>query len=263
MRALADRTPAFACSGAAPTTNWHATSRRRSPWSTPRDEDYGLVAAEAHAAGRPILTTTDSGGIAEQVLASSPPAGMVVPPMARFLGNALRDLALDPAASDRMGEPVRPGADPLWQPLLDLVDHETAGAAQPRPRVLMLSTFVAEPVTGGGSRRLRAVANRLQSFADVTVLTLTNEVTGIRNRLLPDGVVQLAVGRSRPHLKADHEMQALVGVPVDDIAVGPLHRATPAFAPLLAALVDATDLIVLAHPFLAPTIPPGTKKPTV
>ncbi|MDA3039633.1 MAG: glycosyltransferase family 4 protein, partial [Actinomycetota bacterium] len=228
---------------------------------TPRDEDYGLVAAEALGAGRPVLTTTDSGGIAEQVRASAPPAGVVVPPMARFLGTAMRELALDPATSDRMGRAGRDRVRTLtWQPLVDLVECDRP---EPRPRVLMLSTFVADPVTGGGSRRLRAVANRLQSFADVTVLTLTNEVTGIRNRRLADGVVQLAVGRSRPHLKADHEMQAMVGVPVDDIAIGPLHRATPAFAPLLSAHLEATDLIVLAHPFLAPAIPPGTKKPTV
>ncbi len=228
---------------------------------TPRDEDYGLVAAEAHAAGRPILTTTDSGGIAEQVLASAPPAGIVVPPMPRRIGAAMRDLALDPAGSDRKGRAGRDRVRTLsWRPLLRLLEPDLA---PPRPRVLMLSTFVAEPVTGGGSRRLRAVANRLQSFADVTVLALTNEVTGVRNRRLDDGVVQLAVGRSRPHLKADHEMRALVGVPVDDIAIGPLHRATPAFAPLLAAHVDASDLIVLAHPFLAPVLPTGMKKPTV
>lgn len=228
---------------------------------TPRDEDYGLVAAEAHAAGRPILTTTDSGGIAEQVLASAPPAGIVVPPMPRRIGAAMRNLALDPAGSDRRGRAGRDRVQTLtWRPLLRLLQPNLP---PPRPRVLVLSTFVAEPITGGGSRRLRAVANRLQSFANVTVLALTNEVTGIRNRRLDDGVVQLAVGRSRPHLKADHEMQALVGVPVDDIAIGPLHRATPGFAPLLATHVDASDLIVLAHPFLAPVLPTGMKKPMV
>ncbi len=248
---------------------------------TPRDEDYGLVAAEAHAAGRPILTTTDSGGIAEQVLASAPPAGIVVPPMPRRIGAAMRDLALDPAGSDRRGRAGRDRVLTLtWRPLLDLVEHHLLQhhllehhllehhllepeRLPPRPRVLVLSTFLAEPVTGGGSRRLRAVANRLQSFADVTVLAITNEITGVRNRRLDDGVVQLAVGRSRPHLKADHEMRTLVGVPVDDIAIGPLHRTTPAFAPLLAARVEAADLIVLAHPFLAPALPTGMKKPTV
>lgn len=236
--------------------------------ATPRDEDYGLVAAEAHAAGRPVLTVSDSGGIAEQVRSAAPEGGrsqrlLITPPFARLLGRAMRELAHHPAEAERLG---RAGRDQVaqrsWAPLVRLV-RRAADGGQPRTKVLMLSTFVAEPVTGGGSRRLRAVANHLQRTFDVTVLALTNEVPDVRRRLLDDGVVQVAIGRSRHHLKADHEMQALVGVPVDDLAIGLLHPSTPAFATVLHAELERSTVVVLAQPFLATALPLGLSAPVV
>lgn len=229
--------------------------------ATAQDEDYGLVAAEAMAAGRPVITTTDSGGLAEQV--SHEVSGLVVPPFERSVAKAIRRLDRDRAAGDRLG---RAGRDQIraldWRPLVRLVDEQVSPRS-PRRRVLMLSTFPAHPVQGGGARRLSSMASALHVDADVTVLTLTNTVGGTERRILVDGVVQVSVGRSRAHLKADAKMAALAGFPVDDLGCVVLGSATPAWAEILTDELSRTDAVVLAQPFLVTSLPADLDLPLV
>ena len=226
----------------------------------PEDEDFGLVAAEAMAAERPVITTTDSGGVAEQV--EHEVTGLVCPPFAATIGKAMQRLATDRTLATRLGQC---GGDRLarrsWQPMVRLVEQTataTANNAPPtsRPKVLILSTFRAEPVRGGGARRLRSMATALQATGDVTVLALSNEVPAgqIERRLLTDGVVHVGVARSSAHLRADAQMAALVGLPVDDIGCAVLHPSTPQWHLQLSAQLGASDVVILAHPFLAPSL---------
>ncbi len=220
--------------------------------ATPADEDYGLVAAEAMATGRPVITTTDSGGVAEQV--EHRVNGLVTAPLARSIGRAIDQLDRDPMLADRLGRAGRELSDTrTWDPLIRLVD-DLSTPASARPRILVLSTFPAHPVQGGGARRLRSTAAALQPSADVTVMTLTNNAPGVRRRILDDGVVQISVGRSRAHLRADAQMAALVGLPVDDIASDRLSPSTPAWQPMLTGELLRCDAVVLAHPFLVTSL---------
>ncbi|MFT7601512.1 MAG: glycosyltransferase involved in cell wall biosynthesis [Acidimicrobiales bacterium] len=226
--------------------------------AVPEDEDFGLVAAEAFAAGRPVITTTDSGGVAEQV--EHQVTGLVTAPFAGALSRAMDQLATSPGLADRLG---RAGRDQVhqrsWAPMVRLIEHlnpTVDGGA--RRKLLMLSTFPAEPVRGGGARRLRSVAASLQAdHYDVTILTLTNRIppAAVHRRLLDDGVRQVAVGRSAAHLKADAEMAALVGLPVDDIGCSMLHPSTPEWADTLALELESVSTVVHAHPFLATSLP--------
>ncbi len=221
----------------------------------PVDEDYGLVAAEAMAAGTPVITTSDSGGIAEQVEHGR--SGLVVHPKPALVGAAMRSLVDDPARAATMG---RSAADAVrgitWQPMFDLV-QEVADDVD-RPRVLLLSTFPADPVTSGGQRRLRGMAAGLrQNGWAPTILSLTNRLGPgqTRRRRTADGVVHVMVGRSAAHLEADFAMSSLLGTPVDDVAAAALWPATPAFEAELERQLDATDVVVLSHPFLAMALP--------
>lgn len=67
----------------------------------PLDEDFGYVALEAFAAGRPVVTTGDAGGPAELVRDGD--SGFVVPATERGLAKALQALAADPALAEAMG----------------------------------------------------------------------------------------------------------------------------------------------------------------
>lgn len=71
----------------------------------PFDEDsLGYVTMEAFAAGKAVLTTTDSGGLLEMVNADT---GLVTAPEAEALGAALDRLAADPARARALGRAAR------------------------------------------------------------------------------------------------------------------------------------------------------------
>jgi glycosyltransferase involved in cell wall biosynthesis len=67
----------------------------------PYDEDYGYVALEAMAAGRPVITTTDAGGPLE--LVEDGVTGLVAAPDPRELGAAIDRLASDPELVRELG----------------------------------------------------------------------------------------------------------------------------------------------------------------
>lgn len=221
----------------------------------PIDEDYGLVAAEAMAAGTPVITTSDSGGIAEQVEHGR--SGLVVHPKAALIAAAMRSLITDPSRASMMGRAAADAVrDITWQPMIDLVSeisHET-----PRRRVLLLSTFSADPVESGGQRRLRGMASGLRQHGWApTILSLTNRLgpDQIRRRRSADGVVHVMVGRSSAHLGADFAMASLLDTSVDDVAAAALWPATPGFREELEQQVAHTDVTVLSHPFLVSALP--------
>jgi glycosyltransferase involved in cell wall biosynthesis len=229
----------------------------------PVDEDYGLVAAEAMAAGTPIITTSDSGGIAEQVVDNR--TGRIVHPKVPLLAAAMRSLMTNPSRAEQMGRAARDTVRDLsWAPMLELIDHVTDSTV--RPRVLLVSTFPADPVQSGGQRRLRGMANGLAANGwQPTVLSLTNRLApgGLRRRRTSDGVVHVMVGRSHAHLEADFLMATLLGSPVDDVASTELWPATPGFGDELRAQLDTADAVVLSHPFLASALPDGELPPIV
>lgn len=71
----------------------------------PFDEDsLSYVAMEAFAAGKPVLTTTDAGGLLEMVDAET---GVVAEPTLEALSAGLDVLARDPALSRRLGDAAR------------------------------------------------------------------------------------------------------------------------------------------------------------
>ena len=71
----------------------------------PFDEDsLGYVTMEAFAAGKPVLTTTDSGGLLEMV---SDATGAVVEPGAEALAGALDRLLADPSRTAALGRAAK------------------------------------------------------------------------------------------------------------------------------------------------------------
>ena len=71
----------------------------------PFDEDYGYVTLEGFAAGRPVVTLTDSGGPLEFV--DDGETGVVVPPEPEAIAEAFDRLFVDRARAARLGEAGR------------------------------------------------------------------------------------------------------------------------------------------------------------
>ncbi|NKB86903.1 MAG: glycosyltransferase [Acidobacteria bacterium] len=68
---------------------------------TPHDEDYGFTTLEAFFAGKPVVTTTDAGGVLEWV--EDEVTGFVVAPDPAALAGRIDDLFNDRAGCERMG----------------------------------------------------------------------------------------------------------------------------------------------------------------
>jgi glycosyltransferase involved in cell wall biosynthesis len=87
----------------------------------PLDEDsYGYPSLEASHCGKPVLTTTDSGGVLE--LVEDGHNGLVTAPDARALADAMDRLYRDREATRRMGEDARAQLDRLginWPTVLE------------------------------------------------------------------------------------------------------------------------------------------------
>jgi glycosyltransferase involved in cell wall biosynthesis len=77
-------------------------ARCRGVLAVPLEEDFGLVAAEALAARKPVVTCSDSGGLLE--LVEDGRSGFVVDPEPESLAAALDRLAAAPGLAARLGE---------------------------------------------------------------------------------------------------------------------------------------------------------------
>jgi glycosyltransferase involved in cell wall biosynthesis len=72
------------------------------------DEDYGLTAIEAMAAGTPVIVCRDGGGLVE--LVDDGVTGLVVEPTGAAIAAAIRTLVDDPELARRLGEQGREAA---------------------------------------------------------------------------------------------------------------------------------------------------------
>ena len=143
----------------------------------PYDEDYGYVTLQAFLAGKPVITTTDSGGVLEWV--EHGVTGLVVEPTAEVDRRGGRP----PRWGSRHGRPARgrrPG--PRRRPRLeDGGRHAAAGRRVTRP---LLAVKAAGAVTA--SPPLRALLRAMAGTVEVRAL--------LRCRRRPDAV--LVTGRT-------------------------------------------------------------------
>jgi len=84
----------------------------------PFDEDYGYVTLQAFAAGKPVVTTVDAGGVLEWV--EDGVTGIVTDPTPEALGAAMSRLAADPAWAEKLGAAGRERVAGLsWDPVVE------------------------------------------------------------------------------------------------------------------------------------------------
>jgi glycosyltransferase involved in cell wall biosynthesis len=100
--------------------------RCRAVLYAPHDEDYGFVPVEAHLAGKPVVTTTDAGGVLEVVTDGE--SGLVAEPSPESIARALRRLGEEPELARRLGEAGMAHTRPIgWGEIVDrLIDAALA-----------------------------------------------------------------------------------------------------------------------------------------
>lgn len=221
----------------------------------PHDEDLGLVTFEALASGKPVLTCRDSGGPLEFVRDGE--NGVVVDPDPAAIGLGLQrlaELAAAPLAAPRARASVN-GVS--WASVAGRLTAETRfdGARRPgKPRLVVVSTYPISPPRGGGQLRCFHLYGGLTDAFDVDVLCLAAQDATAETTELAPGFTQVVVPKSAEHQAAEDAVTRHAGIPITDIVASELTAKTPLYARALGQLLRGAKGIILAEPYLHPTV---------
>lgn len=217
----------------------------------PLDEDYGLITIEAMHSGKPVITTSDSGGVREMVKDGQ--TGFVVEPVPRALARAMTRLNQDRALAAEMGARARANVAHITWPetvraFLDYADLSARGA---RRKILVAAPFQARVDGAGGERRFWHFLADLAKEYDVEVVAMGSKIlsqsatrqimANVRETLLPWPDAALAEAEK---LIADF------GISGDDIALMRHARDSLALKASLQAVGAGAVCAVLSHPWL-------------
>ncbi|MFO7803228.1 MAG: glycosyltransferase family 4 protein, partial [Desulfovermiculus sp.] len=219
----------------------------------PYDEDYGLITLEAMASGKPVLTSTDSGGVHELVIHEE--NGLVVQPEPKSLARAMQELISRPDRTREMGEKARESVSGItWQntvnALLERKEPWATVIAPRRKKVVVASTFQVSPGDSGGKQRIFHLCRELARHADVSIVCLgSGQATGRPVQLAP-GLTEISIPRSKEQRELDRDLKKKLGGSVQDIAAIHGFDTTLPFVEELGRECRDADLALLAHPFL-------------
>lgn len=238
----------------------------------PFDEDMGLITLEAMAAGKPVLTVADAGGVTEFV--QDGVNGRIVPPQEAALAQALDELLADPARLLAMGEAAQlTAASVTWERTASallaaaeqgLVRERPAPAAAPslapqrspgaRPRLLVVNTFGVYPPDNGGKKRLFYLYRGVAQWADVTLLNLGASGSSAQEHAFGPHYRQVCVAPSRRFEQCEAQLTQVLQRSVTDIAALLYHGDLTEYREAFVALAAQADVVVSAHMYLAPLV---------
>lgn len=238
----------------------------------PFDEDMGLITLEAMAAGKPVLTVSDAGGVTEFV--QDGVNGRLVAPTEAALAQALDEMLADPARLAQMGVAAQQTAAQVsWQRtacgLLAAAEQGLAvsaptfhaapalGAPQRRSgrqRLLVVNTFGVYPPDNGGKKRLFYLSQGLAQWADVTLLNLGPVGSAAQERCFSAHYREVCVPASRRFEQHEHALTKALQRSVTDIAALLYHGDLAEYRQAFEALAAQTDVVVAAHVYMAPLV---------
>lgn len=227
---------------------------------TPEEEDFGYVAIEAMQHGRPVITTTDSGGPTELVVDGR--EGLVTPPTTSGLRDAVRRLHGDADFAREMGARARESAERHdWPSAVSALlepDPPPPDAPGSKGRVVAVSTYPVLDRPGGGPQRARHLLGALATEGwDVRIVCFgdASRTTGVPGDRPGGGLVEVAVEPSDRHSAAETRLRRLTEhVAVTDIAASVLWRSSPEFVRELGQALRGARAVVAVQPYLAPAV---------
>jgi glycosyltransferase involved in cell wall biosynthesis len=224
----------------------------------PRDEDYGLVALEAMACGKPVITTTDAGGPTELVVDGQ--SGFCVAPDPAAIAERIDYLWEHGSERIAMGlrgrERVR---DIRWENVAAGLLGDASAPARLRPRrrlrLAVATTFPVHPPEGGGQVRVYELYRNLAREMDVDLVTLGRRGEPAFEGEIAPGLRERRVPPSDAHAAAEERISRdLDWVPVTDVAFPELHELTPDYVQRLRESASAADLVFASHPYVLPAL---------
>ncbi|GDY14976.1 glycosyl transferase [Planctomycetota bacterium] len=240
----------------------------------PMDEDFGLVAFEAMAHAKPVITTTDAGGPTE--LVEDGRSGLIVAPEAVALAAGLARLISDQPLAAALGQAAAQRVAAMNWPAACrqlLANHGDGPAAKPigppsllgqaRPRMAVAVPFPVYPPRGGGQSRVFHLYKTIAERFDVELITVTSDTEAPFAGPIAPGLSETRIPRTKEHVQAEAEISSTVNwVPITDLVMADLQHLTPALGAAVDAAARRSDLLVACHPFLHPLLA-GRGKPVV
>ncbi|MFC0217068.1 glycosyltransferase family 4 protein [Pseudochelatococcus lubricantis] len=214
----------------------------------PYDEDYGLITLEALAAGRPVVTVRDAGGVLEFV--EDGVTGLVTDTDPAALAAAFESLLADPERALRMGAAGRERVRPItWQNLGTAL--VIPSRKRPRRRIVIANSYLLWPVDTGGKRRLWSLAREFARTADVTVVSLGRDDTPAEEFFFSPHFREVRIPISPEHIDAEWALtKKLDETSVSDISAALYGHLTPALSRELRGRLAGADLAIACHPYL-------------
>jgi glycosyltransferase involved in cell wall biosynthesis len=218
----------------------------------PEAEDFGYITLEAMLAGKPVITTRDSGGPAEMITHGF--NGLVVEPTVKAVAHAFEHVQANRDWARHLGHVGRERARAItWPALFDVLlnPRPIRTAARPqRFRITLLNPFAIWPPSSGGAYRVYSLYRAIADHIDVDLITLglSHEADAVRE--LAPGFRELTIARTAAHHAADIEWHQKMGMPVYDITALRNIGLTPAYLTVLEASLAGSQLAVISHPYM-------------
>lgn len=239
----------------------------------PYDEDYGLITIEAMRSGKPVITTTDAGGVTEFVIQGE--TGLLVAPDPTELAKAIDYLCSHRCEAKAMGQSARRlVSDISWHKVAEQLIGEPirtrskislASPEKPlsKKKMVVAVTFPIYPPRGGGQSRIYNLYREWARYFDITIVSLTGFNEEPFTGEISPGLVEIRVPKSAEHQKIEEELSRTVDwVPVTDIVAPKGVHATPEYISCLEKACRDASVVVASHPFfveilrsLAPQVP--------
>lgn len=221
----------------------------------PYNEDYGLIAIEALAAGKALITCNDSGGVAEINLHER--TGLTVAPTATAISDAMTRLLTHPAERRKMEvmAPLR-AADANWPNVLNTITgnvHPVSGKRGAKRLVIAL-TWSFFPATSGGQVRIYHLYKNLAKWFDIAIVCLVPHTETYTDHEVATGLREIRVPKSKLHHQKDQTAEKELGVPVYDITAGLYIDDSPDFRAVLARECEGAHAVIASHPYFAPLL---------
>lgn len=218
----------------------------------PADEDFGYITLEAMLAGKPVITTTDSGGPLE--LVTDGETGVVAEPDAASLAAAFRKVYAERDWARALGARGRARAQEVnWPSVFKALLGDPAPgirARGSRPRLTVLNAYAIHPPTFGGRYRIHCLYRALARHFDVDLVTLGLASEGSDILRVEEGLREIRIARSDAHAAADLEAHRQAHVPVYDITSLDVIDLTPRYVEALRRSLAGAKMVVVSHPYM-------------
>ncbi len=134
-----------------------------------------------------------------------------------------------------------------------LLDEHANKRRRDRKRLLLLNDFSVATAVHGGQVRIRELFTRVACHYDVTLLSLTSDLSYSEVRIA-EGFKEVRVPKTTVHRAAEAEWNSRSPVSVSDILSSALCKDNHELVAHYRRHLRDSDLVILLHPYLAPLL---------